>query len=1080
MGNNTVVTTIPTGEERRALERELSREYPFLFGGTLYGADAREEFLYWYLRARDFRQKILDPVALELERNSYLDHDHVPREILEAACDYQLYSFWLPKVAGGLGVRPETMMLIIEQIAGGCLGLANLIFVPTLALSCLIASGSSDQFLPWLQELVRREKKRDPLMFALAITEASGGSDVQNADRLQYSRYASSCKRVPGGYQVNGTKIFISDGRIAEQIVVIFFDRSAPNPADSYRMFFVPRNLKGLSIGRNENKMGVRLCTADEVIFDDCFIPDQYVLTPMMEGAHSLKVGVELVLGVTRTGVGGFALGCARAALGKALAYARANDVRGRKLIEHDWVKHKLALMWRNIMAGRTLLYMSAAAQKDYGLFKAMFGDAVDFNRLPALPDFLTESGIYHDLVLASPLIKSLLSANMNAYDTAEALFANDIASNVKVTGTEIGLACSRMAVEICGIDGLRHDSGVEKLYRDIKLLMIYEGANQICDREIYDMALKEMDTKVPAKAEKLPPLSAAKPDVKWYSHLPNILGDLVTEEISQGTLAGTLASSIGARTLKFASTPSFADLLERNAQRHAHDTAVFFEGRRVSYAQLNGEANRIARALRQRGLGAGSGVAVMMKNSVEFLAVYYATQKLGMYCVPVNTALVADQLQFLLSHSEVAVLAIDDEYLAAFDAVRQALPGIRRVVVRIDGPRAQNIPAYAESLAALSEAQRDENPGLKFSKDNISTIMYTSGTTGAPKGVVYRYGNDTVRKLALIARLTYRSDDVLFTCLPLYHANALFLTMGSGLWMGIPVALSKKFSASRFWDEVNEHHATSFNALGAMIPILLKNDPGKAESENRVRMVLSAACPAESWQEFEKRFNLKIWEGYSSVDGGGKTVINLGNAPVGSIGKPMFGVKARVVDAAGNEVGVGEKGELWFESKGERRAVEYFKNEEATASKMADGYIHTGDIVYRDKEGYLYFVGRNTESMRRRGENVSAYEVENAILKHPDVLECAAYGIKSELGEHDIMCALVAVEGHKVDMAGLTEWLNGRLARYAIPRYFRVVKELPKTGTHRVVKQSLVAEGVTADTYDAEAKIVARRSASA
>lgn len=1068
MNGRTVVTKIPVGEERKSLERNLAREYPFLFGDSLYDTGAREEFMYWYLRARDFRQRVLDPVALDLERRSYLDHNHVPREILEAACDYQLYSFWLPKVAGGLGVRPETMMLIIEQIAGGCMGLANLIFVPTLAHSCMIASGASEQSLPWLAEIVRREKERDPLMFALAITEASGGSDVQSAERLKHSRFTSSCQKVPAGYKVSGTKVFISDGRVAEQIVTIFFERSAAHPGGMYRMFLVPRDLPGVSIGRNENKMGVRLCPADEVIFEDCFIPDRYVLNTMMETGDAYKVGVELVLGVTRTGVGGFALGAAREALAKALAYARSTRVRGKQLIEYGWVKHKFALMWRNIMAGRTLLYMSAVAQKDFGLFRALFGDSLDFNKLPALPDFLTESGIYRDQVLKSPLVHSLLARNMNSYDTSEALLANDIASNVKVTGTEVALACARMAVEICGVDGLRHDSGVEKIYRDVKLLMIYEGANQICDREIYEMAVEPMQVPASGVTQGEQPGKQVKPEVQWYSQVPGVIGDLLKEEISEGSLLDTVVQSLGARTLRFSRTPSFADLLERNAMRRGNETCLFFAGRRLSFEQLNAESNRVAHALRERGFGAGAGLALMMKNCPEFLAVYYATQKLGMYCVPVNTGLVGDQLSYLLGHSEVSALVIDEEFLPAFNAVRAQAP-ISHVLVRREGVSGASLPDYSGDLASAIRAQKDSNPAVRFSKENISTIMYTSGTTGHPKGVVYRYSNETVRRLALIARLAYREDDTLFTCLPLFHANALFLTMGAALWMGLPVALSKKFSASRFWEEVNEHRATTFNALGAMIPILLKNEPGTAERENHVRMVLSAACPAESWEEFEKRFGVRIWEGYSSVDGGGKTVINLGNAPVGSIGKPMFGVKARVVTADGQDAAVGEKGELWFESKGESRAVEYFRNEEATSSKMADGYIHTGDIVYSDKDGYLYFVGRNTESMRRRGENVSAYEVENAILKHPDVLECAAYGIKSDLGEHDIMVAVVPVDGHKISPAELLRWLDGKLARFAIPRYLRVMTELPKTGTHRVIKQSLVEAGVTSDTHDAE-----------
>jgi carnitine-CoA ligase len=196
--------------------------------------------------------------------------------------------------------------------------------------------------------------------------------------------------------------------------------------------------------------------------------------------------------------------------------------------------------------------------------------------------------------------------------------------------------------------------------------------------------------------------------------------------------------------------------------------------------------------------------------------------------------------------------------------------------------------------------------------------------------------------------------------------------------------------------------------------------------------------------------------------------ITNFGTAPVGSMGKPL-GAKIRLVDSQGNDVPTGTPGELICYVGTRKSSVEYFKNPDATSDKVRGEWLYTGDLCYLDEDGYVYFVGRNTESMRRRGENISAYEVEKAILQHPDVLECAVYGVPSELTEDDIMATIVPLEGKKLDPAVLPEFLKDKLAKFAVPRYYRVVDELPKTETHRVIKKELEKVGVTQDTYDAE-----------
>ncbi len=239
------------------------------------------------------------------------------------------------------------------------------------------------------------------------------------------------------------------------------------------------------------------------------------------------------------------------------------------------------------------------------------------------------------------------------------------------------------------------------------------------------------------------------------------------------------------------------------------------------------------------------------------------------------------------------------------------------------------------------------------------------------------------------------------------------------------------------------------------------------------MRFILSAGCPEDMWERFEQRFGVNIYEGYGAVDGGGVLLVNFGTAPVGSMGKPL-GTKIRVIDSEGNDSPPRSNGELICYVGEHKGSVEYYRNADATLT-MSDFVEERGDLVWRDEKGYVYFVGRNTESMRVKGENVSAYEVEQAILQHPDILECAVYAVPSELAEDDIMVSLVAVEGKSIDPSTLPDFLRDKLAKFAVPRYYRVMNDLPKTETHRVIKRELEKLGVTEDTYDREREAAKR-----
>jgi len=538
-------------------------------------------------------------------------------------------------------------------------------------------------------------------------------------------------------------------------------------------------------------------------------------------------------------------------------------------------------------------------------------------------------------------------------------------------------------------------------------------------------------------------------------------------DEMGRGTLGANLKSMIKAQEIT--EDMSWAELIEEKARKYGDRTFLLFEDKEFSFRQMDENANRVANFLQSLGAGKAKGVAIIMANCPEYLDVYIGSQKLGMYSIPINTSLRGDSLLYILNHSDAEFIVIDEEFLDAYNKIADRLERKKTVIVnRSVPPGASGLPHGLLNLADAYK-QSPRKPNVPYDKNDVCFILYTSGTTGLPKGVMYRYGKTTLKLLSIPAYALYKRSDILYTCLPLFHGNALWLCVTQGMHRGCRVVLGRKFSASRFWDDMRKYKITAFNTIGAMIPILMKQPPRDNDSVNSVRFTLSAACPVDEWGKFERRFGIKIYEAYGSVDGGGKSIMNLGNAPVGSIGKPAPNTVYRLVDNEGLDVPDGTPGQLIFESKGKKKSVEYFKNEKASNDKLRNGWIYTGDLVKRDKNGYLYFVGRNAEFMRIKGENVSAYEVEHTIQKHPSVLEAAVYAVPSELAEDEIMASVSLVEGQTLKEADLIAFLKDDLAKFAVPRFVRIVREFPKTETQRIIKKELEKIGVVAGTYDAQ-----------
>ncbi|MGH2783950.1 MAG: AMP-binding protein, partial [Actinomycetota bacterium] len=320
---------------------------------------------------------------------------------------------------------------------------------------------------------------------------------------------------------------------------------------------------------------------------------------------------------------------------------------------------------------------------------------------------------------------------------------------------------------------------------------------------------------------------------------------------------------------------------------------------------------------------------------------------------------------------------------------------------------------------------------------------------------------------LAMWQAMEVAAGETIYTCLPLFHGNPLAISVLGAMFLDAQIAVSHRFSASRFWDECRAFEAVEFNHVGAVIPILLKQPPRDDDRANPVRVCLSAGCPPHAWEPFQDRFGVKIVEQFSMVDAPGYLINTDGK--VGSMGKPVAGCEAAILDDAGFEMGPGLVGELGLRAA-EGRTHYYLNQPEATEEAFRHGWFHTGDRAWRDEDGYFYYAGRKKESMRRRGENVSAWEVENVVNQFPGVIESAAHAVPSELGEDEIKIVVVPRDGTTIDPAQLLDFCAARMAGYAVPRYVEQRREIPKTPTERPRYADLKAQGVTEGTWDREA----------
>jgi len=507
--------------------------------------------------------------------------------------------------------------------------------------------------------------------------------------------------------------------------------------------------------------------------------------------------------------------------------------------------------------------------------------------------------------------------------------------------------------------------------------------------------------------------------------------------------------------------------MLQRQAQVYG-DHPLFAAGDvGWSFAEAPHIAARFAGTLAAAGIQPGDRVALMCGNRAEFMEAFLGCAWLGAIAVPLNVAARGPQLAHYLRNSGARLLIIEGELLDALAYINLqelALERIWRIggfsTIKFDRIAITDVPSRAEAIAPCAA-----DPAQTLA------ILYTSGTTGPSKGVCCPHAQYFWWGFHGIRNLEIRGGDVLSTTLPLFHTNALG-TFHQALLSGSTLVAEPRFSASRFWQRLVERGATVTYLLGAMVPILLSREPSQDEQSHTVRCALAPGVPANLHRTFEERTGIHLLDGYGSTET--NFVIGATDAErrAGRMGLVRDGFDARVIAHSGGDAAPGEPGELVLRTDEPLAfATGYFAMPDKTAEAFRNGWFHTGDRVVREADGYFRFVDRMKDAIRRRGENVSSFEVEQVLLSHPDVGNAAVFPVPSELAEDEVMAAVVRRAGSALTERALAEFCAPRLAKFAVPRFIEFVDELPTTENGKVQKYKLRDRGVTANAWDCEAE---------
>ncbi len=511
--------------------------------------------------------------------------------------------------------------------------------------------------------------------------------------------------------------------------------------------------------------------------------------------------------------------------------------------------------------------------------------------------------------------------------------------------------------------------------------------------------------------------------------------------------------------------------ILEHNADLYPDFPFLHYEGNDYSHKQMNQRANRLARGIASLDLQFGDRVAVMMKNSPEYIDVWFALAKLGAVEVPLNTAYKGEILTHMLQNSGANIAVLDEEFLPIFADILDRCVNLKKCIIHYDNSLTENvtIPIQKHSLSGLPRGS-ENNLNKKIFPETLACIMFTSGTTGPSKGVMLNHQFEISFSIVFNEIVSLQKDDISYNFLPFFHIAGKFILLGT-LLVGGRMILRERLSIENFWPDVRRYGATVTVAVGGICQMLYSAERQQDDAENSLRMIYSVPNPHEVQEEFKQRFDLELTEGYGSTEA--NIVIYSRpdeSTPIGSCGRVAPYYEVKIVDPAGRQCPSGEAGEFAIRPKYPNTLMSgYYGMEEKSLEAFKDLWFHSGDRGYQDSNGYFYFLDRLKDAIRRRGENISSFEVERILNMHKDISESAAIAVPAKLGEDEVKAIIVCNPGAKLNPVKLLEYCVEQMPYFMVPRYFEFKPSLPRTPTQKVRKIELRNEGITDNTWDCE-----------